>query len=399
MFQMYMPMAQQRLAKAQQDFNERKALGYYNNDTPEEAEREYINFIVTEFEKTTNKTIGAEDAEGKNNIAYVLTRCLAQTDPLLAEKVKKRLDFKMTPRANSGNKEAICQKYFHYNKGHVENTLEMIEKYHQSLGNNQPSILSKDVLDLIPILELLSQPGRFDDATKQVVLQELESTRCNLSTFCDDIEMQMREVFLSSFNTARQQTVDHIAHNPSRLTRMKGKPFNLLIHSSESPEDFLNNTSNFNPMFSTTLIDERNIKGYAPGEVKFAFYQQIPQDMFIASFSGDASTSFDDDGILSTPLTRADYTPVDTFKSTTRDGNGYNGYSEIMIRRGLKPDAIVCYDRVTERERQIADQYNLDIILIETEYYNDMVRNDDISRKAPCKLAVLSDLDGDYELE
>ena len=41
-----------------------------------------------------------------------------------------------------------------------------------------------------------------------------------------------------------------------------------------------------------------------------------------------------------------------------------------------KPDAIVCYDHITEQEKELADKYHLDIILIETEHYKDMLKPD-----------------------
>ncbi len=370
MYQMYMPIAKTLYEKINQK-RENGDFKAFGDVTEQEQYEEFMYYAFSRFEAT--KTVGFED---NANIGFALIKCLKSIDLPLAEKLELKLNREYSRCRITGKTEEICQRYFHYGKAHVENTIELIDKYHQSLNDISESKLDKSVLNLLPTIKHILESERHSKEDVDEYISKLENIDFDLTSFCDDIEMKMRKAFLNNLNREAQKTIGEIQAIPSRLKRMKGQEFNLIIHSSLTPEEFIENTgSEYHNMVSTSLIDDKNVRCYQSGNIKFAFYNPIEQDSLISAFSGDASTTFSDDGVLES-FSVPDYVPTESFKSKTRKGQGVSGYSEIMLKGSARPNAIVCYDYVTEQEMALAEKYDLDLILIETEYYKDMLMDE-----------------------
>ena len=385
---MYMPIARQLYQK----INLKRENGYfeaYSDASEQEAYEDYMFEAFSRF--TTSQTVGFEGADA--NIGYALIECLKSINKPLADKLEQKLN-KMYSRCRAtGSTEEICQRYFHYGKAHIENTMELIDNYHNSLKDISESKIDKNILDLLPMIKKLLESDKHSIPDALNLINRLENANFDLTSFCDNIETKMQKAFAKSLNKDTRRTIEEIKSNPSRLKRMNGQDFNLIIHSSLTPEEFIENQgSEYHNMLSTSLIDDKNIRCYLSGNVKFAFYQPIEQDDVISAFSGDGSTSFSNDGILTSFLV-PDYVPTKDFKSKTREG--YTGYSEIMLKGNIRPNAIVCFDYVTEHEMELAEKYDLDIILIETKYYKEMLKGEDYIDERYVRKADLSK----YEIE
>ena len=384
MYQMYMPMAKELYDNA----NQKRKNGNFLpslNETEQQNYEDYLFESISRFK--TNKTVGFER---EAYIGFALIECLKSIDLPIAQKMEQKLNRYYSRCRFTGNTEEICQRYFHYGKYHVENTMEMIDRYHKTLQDISESKLDKNILNLLPTIESLLKSDKHSETDAQKFIEKFENQDFNLTSFCDDIELKMKNSFVKNLNKETQKTVEEIRGNSSRIKRMNGQKFNLIIHSSQTPEEFIQNQgAEYHNMLSTSLIDDRNIRCYQSSNVKFAFYQPIEQDNFISAFSGDASTDFTDDGIL-TSYGVPDYVSANDFKNKTREGQGISGYSEIMMKGNVGPNAIVCFDYVTEYEMNLAEKYDLDIILIETACYDDMLRNEDLRDERYIKKADLS---------
>lgn len=368
MYQMYMPIAKELYEK----INEKRTNGAFEAYGDVTEQEDYENYMFEAFSRfTTSQTIGFEGGEA--NIGYALINCLKSIDNQLAEKLEQKLNRMYSRCKVTGKTEEICQRYFHYGKSHVENTMELIDRYHKSLKDISESKLDKDILGLLPTIGMLLQSDKHSVPNTQNFIDKLENANFDLTSFCDNIETKMQKSFVKSLNKDTQRTIEEMQANPSKLKRIDGQDFNLIIHSSLTPEEFIQNQgSEYHNILSTSLIDNKNVRCYQSGNVKFAFYQPIEQDNLISAFSGDASTTFSDEGVL-TSFSVPDYVPTKDFKSKTREGHGISGYSEIMLKGNVRPNAIVCFDYVTEHEMELAEKHDLDLILIETECYKDML--------------------------
>ena len=171
-----------------------------------------------------------------------------------------------------------------------------------------------------------------------------------------------------------------IREEKSRLKVFAGQKFDLLIHSACMPERFIEGRDERG--FSTSIIDDKNICCYRPLSVKFAFYGGLLLDeLFCASIKDNVSAR---NGEFWEAYEPSDFMPYETFKKSTRDPNKgrEEGYSELIIEahNSLIPHAVVCFDYITDYEYKIAQDHNLDIILILTEMYPGMRKNSDRER-------------------
>lgn len=378
-----MPIAKELYEK----INQKRENGNFNNsqDVFDYEEYEYYSYYAfSRFE--TSQTVGFEN---KANIGFALIECLKSIDMPLATSLEQKLNKEYSRCKVTGKTEDICQRYFHYGKDHVQNTIEIIDKYHESLKDISESKLNESILSLLPTVKQLLEVDKHTQEETAQYIAKLENASFDLTSFCDGIEIRIKKSFVKNLNSDVQKSIEKMKSNPSKLKRMNGQDFNLIIHSSLTPEEFIQSKGlEYHTMISTSLIDDKNIRCYQSGNVKFAFYQQIEQENLISAFSGDGITSFSDEGIL-TSFAVPDYVPTKEFKSKTRTGQGISAYSEIMIK-SMRPDAIVCYDYVTEQEMELADKYELDLILIETKYYKDMLKPEKVIDERFIKKADLS---------
>ena len=373
MYQMYMWITKDLYEKANNK-REKGDFEAYGSVTEQEQYEEYLFNLLSNFK--TSKTTGYE---GEANISFALIECLKSIDLSLAEKFEIKLNNQYSRYKFTGKTEDICQKYFHYGKEHVENIVQLIESYQNSLSDIDKSELDENIVSVLPTINELLEKDKHSSVEINELIEKLENSNLNLSSFCDDVEKLLKELFLKNLNLELQKTVDENKSEESKVKIMAGQDFNLLIHSFLTPEEFLENTgSNVHSMISTTLIDNRNIRCYQSRCVKFVFYDSLKDEDLISAFSRDASTDFSDDGIL-TSFSNPDYITIENFKNKSREGEGLSGYSEIMIKGNIRPNAIVCFDEPTDQELMLSIKYNLDIILIETEFYKDMLKDEDSS--------------------
>ena len=332
----------------------------------------YYNHILS---YTTRQTIGHE---GDANIPYVFVKCLREKNEDFANILEKKLNGYFKGKAFlAGDTEAFCQLSFGYGKEHLRNTLEMINNYQNSLGDGKESVIYDKLLATVPVIEDLLQSDRHSKEKIESLSKQLQGIGLDLQYFCDSVEMTLKENFVQELNQSIQETKKEIESQPTRLKRFNGQDFNLLIHTAFNPKRFLEDRTEDG--FSTSLIDNGNICCYGgAGGTRFAFYDGIEEDKLLLAKSRDASTDYDYENETIDSFSIPDYIALDKFKNKTKNDTTAP-YSEISMGKGnnLKPNAIVCYDVICEDEYKIAKQHGLDIILIETKYYDNMKRQED----------------------
>ena len=333
------------------------------------------NFYNHILNYKTRQTIGFE---GEANIPYVFVKCLKDINIELADILEKKLNVWFKGKAFlAGDTEAFCQLSFGYGKEHLRNTLEMISNYQNSLSDGKESVINDKLLATAPVIEDLLQSDRHSKEKMESFSKQLQSTDLDLQYFCDSVEMTLKENFVQELNQSIQETKKEIESQPTRLKRFNGQDFNLLIHAAFDPERFLEERTEDG--FSTSLIDNGNICSYGgAGAIRFAFYDEVEEDKLLLANTNDTSTNYDYDNETIDSFSTPDYIALDKFKSKTKDNTTFS-YSEISLGKGnnLQPNAVVCYDVVTKHEYELAKQHGLDIILIETKYYDNMKRQED----------------------
>lgn len=310
---------------------------------------------------------------GDSNVCYAVTKCLKSINERLAMYVERELDKIYDCYAVTGDVDDFCQRFFHYSASHVTNILAMIDNYHDSIAKSgQKSQIRPNLLAELPTIKEILSDDHHSPEKMKAYADKIKNATYDMVNFCDNTEKGLKEYFLHGLNIEIQQTVTNIQSTNGRLKRMNGQNFNLLIHSSATPEEFLDNDYQHH-MMSTSLVDDKNIRCYQPNNIKFAFYDQMSSDDFKVAFSHDANTTFSDDGMLSS-VSVPKYINIDDFKANTRQGTGISAYSEIMVNGQMRPSAIVCYDYVTEQELELSQRHNLDLIVIDTASYDDMLK-------------------------
>ncbi len=372
MYQMYMPLAK----LFYEHINDKIAKKQFNNSQNKFDFSVFENYVTDQLlQMTTDKTLGYE---GEANVGYSVLKCLKDLKMPMTDVFKQKLDRQYSRYRITGKTEDFCQRFFGYGAMHVENLVQMAEAYQNSVQEQGQALIDEKTLNLLPIVKELTSQQQFSSEQIAEFEQKLQASGVDLSQMCDSMEKGLKESFTESLNGQVQATVDALQADSSKLKVLDGQDFNLVIHSSNTPEEFLENSGqDYHQMLSTSLIDNKNIRAYQSANVKFAFYEKINPENLLSAYSRDASTDFSDEGVISS-FSNPDYLPLEEFKNKTRKGEGLSGYSEIMLtgQENIRPDAIVCYDKITEREQNLADQYNLDIILIETDRYKEMLKPD-----------------------
>ncbi|MBQ8522147.1 MAG: hypothetical protein IJ458_00595 [Clostridia bacterium] len=332
----------------------------------------YYNHIL---EYKTSQTVGFE---GDANIPYVFVKCLKDINIELANILEKKLNIWFEGKAFlAGDTEAFSQLNFGYGKEHLRNTLEMINNYQNSLGDGKESVVSDKLLAIVLIIEDLLRTDKHSKEKMELLSQQLQKVDLDLQYFCDNVEQILKQNFVQELNQSIQETKKEIESQPTRIKRFNGQDFNLLIHTAFNPKRFLERRTEDG--FSTSLIDNENICCYGgAGGTRFAFYDGIEEDKLLLASARDASTDYDYDNETIDSFSIPDYIALDKFKNKTKNEENFP-ISEISLGKGnnLKPNAIVCYDVICEDEYKMAKQHGLDIILIETKYYDNMKRQED----------------------
>ena len=333
------------------------------------------NFYNHILSYKTSQTIGFE---GDANIPYVFVKCLKDINVDLANILEKKLNGYFKGKAFlAGDTEAFCQLSFGYGKEHLRNTLEMINNYQNSLGDGKESVIYDKLLATVLVIEDLLKSDRHSKEKIESLSKQLQGIGLDLQSFCDSVEATLKQNFVQELNQSIQETKKVMETQPTRLKRFNGQDFNLLIHAAFDPERFLEERTEDG--FSTSLIDNGNICSYGgAGAIRFAFYDEVEEDKLLLANTNDTSTNYDYDNETIDSFSTPDYIALDKFKNKTKNDTT-SSYSEISLGKGnnLQPNAIVCYDVICESEYKIAKQYGLDIILIETKYYDNMKRQED----------------------
>ena len=169
MYQMYMSITKDLYEKA----NNKREMGdfeAYGSVTEQEQYEEYLFNLLSNFK--TSKTTGYE---GEANISFALIECLKSIDLSLAEKFEIKLNNQYSRYKFTGKTEDICQKYFHYGKEHVENIVQLIESYQNSLSDIDKSELDENIVSVLPTINELLEKDKHSSVEINELIEKLEN--------------------------------------------------------------------------------------------------------------------------------------------------------------------------------------------------------------------------------
>lgn len=321
----------------------------------------------------TNSTIGHE---GDADISYCITECLKSVDETLVGEIEQLLSKQFLnklsrPSKDAEAREALCQLVFHYGFEHVQNVITMIENYTNSLPENGVSAVDEKVMKILPTLKQIENS---DKEGYIEILTTLKNSEIKTMELCDKVETSLRQAFVNDINKGLQATETEFYETVSRVKKLEGQKFDLIIHTATDPQMMMENRDERG--FSLSLIDDKNIMCYHPSDIKFAFLGGLDADELLYAKVNDGSTDYNAEGMFSS-FGVPDWVSAENFKTNTRsNANSKMNYSELSLKSGanMQPCAIVCFDGVMERELEFANKYKLGIILIDTSKYPDMVK-------------------------
>lgn len=376
MNEMYMPIAQELYDKVKEKYKNNDII-LPANKPKEEGLIDYFFEAIIKY--STDLTVGKE---GVVKIPYQILDCFKTINPKLAARLETKID-KHFDELKTVDIDSFSQFYFHYNIEHVKNLKEILDKREESAAVTWEK-LDEKYPGLHDVLNKICAPDKeFATEDLHVLSDKMKSLSVPFETICDDLEFKLKNSFTNSINTVTEETKEMLSQQSSRLKILDGQGFNLLVHSSGEPDHIMEQKEEKG--FSASLVDQGNINhcSSGPDSVLFAFNQKlVPQDIATAT-AGDAGAECNDAGIWKSQRV-PDFLPIDDYKEATKNPhNGEQPHTEINLNKtvNLQPSAIVCYDVVTYEELDMAKKFDLDIILIDTSKYGNMLKPADLEAR------------------
>lgn len=307
------------------------------------------------------------------NMPYIACRNLYDINPQLAEEVKleldKRFDKEISIKFNL--KEHLSQRFLNFPYLGVKRYLGLLNKYLSSLDNKEDCKISVALLKKASIIEKIYNKdlNKIDDMEFNKLIKILSDDK--LMYFINDLDKELRGAFAKHLNDKLSLTKKELDIQKGEVKVLDGQSFDLLIHSTYFTKLIDDRYDDIG--FCASLIDDKNICCWNKDAIKFAFYNIGVNDVACALCEDNYSSS--DRDIFSVSQL-PDFISLDLFKEKTRN-EGSSGYNEINIsyKHNLYPDAIVCFDTIKEEEKELANKHNLNIILIDTKHYPEMIKN------------------------
>lgn len=316
---------------------------------------------------------------GKYNCPYVYAMTLRelghiQLSDRLLEKLDAYYDEEMDPWPL--NQDDYFQRIFHYPTAVVESRIRAYKDYMNTLKDKSKCVFDDNTIEVIEYIDsFINKYSGNNWETNQrelkVHLEDMKKFPYNLTKLCDNIENTLKRSFARELNDNISHTKDELEEQEGRIKVLDGQDFKLVVHDG-SPRIVSDKKENIG--FCASLIDQNNTITYKYHHTyQFAYFDIEENDISCAT-SNDSMTSNDRETFSNN--SDFEFIDIDTFQKRTLYDSTY-GYNEINFAytTQVKPYAIVCYDEVTPEDLSFAEEFNLNIILIKTECYPNMVKS------------------------
>lgn len=321
--------------------------------------------------------------------------------------------------------EIFLNKYFGIERNDVNNIKLFLDAINDAIkkGNNISDEFREKYGSIIELInqimvstdEELIRISKTMDTSKKDIYKKLitscerDGNKILKKQFADEIKIKNQEIL----NTATHKEIITDDGKSISVYELTGQPFAMLVHAIEDNPASINNSyvkelinnpekwdkiDGGNNHLSTSLIFDKHIKTYGTpdrnGTIMFGF-NDIPYDSIKFTEVGDAglnrkATVDDDDeynmryGIIN-PRVNTITTVDDLMKKTLKNNEGKTHMSKQWTEIGLtrtdqntglkiKPNFIVCMDRISDDSLRAAKQLNLPIYLIDRKYYVEEIR-------------------------
>lgn len=321
--------------------------------------------------------------------------------------------------------EIFLNKYFGIERNDVNNIKLFLDAINDAIkkGNNISDEFREkygSIIDLINQImvstdEELIRISKTMDTSKKDIYKKLitscerEGNKILKKQFADEIKIKNQEIL----NTATHKEIITDDGKSISVYELTGQPFAMLVHAIEDNtastnnsyvKELINNPEKWdkidggNNHLSTSLIFDKHIKTYGTpdrnGTIMFGF-NDIPYDSIKFTEVGDAglnrNATVDDDDEYNMrhhiyhPTVNTITTVDDLMKKTLENNEGKTYMSKQWTEIGLtrtdqntglkiKPNYIVCMDRISDDSLRAAKQLNLPIYLIDRKYYVEEIR-------------------------
>ena len=285
-------------------------------------------------------------------------------------------------------KEKICQKYFNDSFNNVKTLLSAINvAYANKMLDRKPEY--KDLVCFYSALNcddesVLKTIVRFDgkdlkasiyDAYREALTKTFQKIKNDCYVFSEDdyettIDNKVKVYNIHLHSNKMLINVSKIDRNSKFDKNMKESINNYIYHreNRKIEQDYK----------SLSFVDNKNIKAFANFNqfLTFVYPSTIEDDFVIAISKKDALVDFVD--FRPTTFVKPDFVDAKTLLDST------NNFNEITVLRKdvysidakeIKPIAILATGEITELEKQIAKEYNLDIILSDAKYKSYKIKN------------------------
>lgn len=321
--------------------------------------------------------------------------------------------------------EIFLNKYFGIERNDVNNIKLFLDAINDAIkkGNNISDEFREKYGSIIELInqimvstdEELIRISKTMDTSKKDIYKKLitscerDGNKILKKQFADEIKIKNQEIL----NTATHKEIITDDGKSISVYELTGQPFAMLVHAIEDNQastnnsyvkELINNPEKWdkidggNNHLSTSLIFDKHIKTYGipdrNGTIMFGF-NDIPYDSIKFTEVGDAglnrnATVDDDDEYnmrhhISLPTVNTITTVDDLMKKTLENNEGKTDMSKQWTEIGLtrtdqntglkiKPNYIVCMDRISDDSLRAAKQLNLPIYLIDRKYYVEEIR-------------------------
>ena len=165
---------------------------------------------------------------------------------------------------------------------------------------------------------------------------------------------------LSKLNKTKKDNID--------IYELKGEQFYIPIHTTHYIDGYETWTDREKTTLSLSVISDKFFGTYCSREdtnfVAFGF-NKIKKEHIMHVFHSDSFSLHKKGTFYKNEI----FTPKQLIENT-------KGYNEVLVvEENIKPDYIICFDDIKDSDIMIAEEMNIPIVIIHTEFYKEAIKN------------------------
>ena len=284
----------------------------------------------------------------------------------------------------------VKDKVFKYLTGCIYNEFEQVQKqmitsarYKTLLNHSKTNI--KDGVKITLYLEYLEGLSKLNDAELFGVWKNIKNNKFRPMLLNDVINVYKKiyfDYYKANLTKLHNIKPSYYLENDIPVVEFNGESFSFFIHVFNSFEARYDSVYNISSMYentvgrsyiSTSYINENHYRGASLSKNGAIFiFGDFSNENFIAASPDDIYTNGKENNSLDVKFKPPSYLDAFEMSCLTYSFNEFafyrvnnNGYRSL-------PSAVLCYDEITEREKGVAKNYQIPIVLIKTDAYKDL---------------------------